>query len=111
MLDQARDVLVPQLDTEWSIDAGRPAVALQIHRDDLPTDGERWKVGAEHLESAKPAVQQDERVTGSADLVVELDASQFRVLADAVCRAAPFALGSALCRRLHVHLGGHTGIS
>jgi hypothetical protein len=63
-----------QLGADRTIDVRGSAVALQVDADDLPTLGERGEVGAERLDRAEAAVQQDERAARSVDLVVELDA-------------------------------------
>ena len=96
MRDERRDIVGHQRGAERSIDVSRPAVALEVDADDLPSPGERGEIGAEHLDRAEPAVQQDERPARSMDLVVELDAVHVRVAADALRFAPPGALSVAV---------------
>src|SRR5438045_1668886 len=96
VFDERGDVVGHELRLERSIDVGRTAVALQIDGDDLPTLRERRQVGTKHRARAQSAVQQDERITRSLDLVVELDAVHVGVVANTPGLASPFALRFAL---------------
>src|SRR5207249_5714819 len=79
MPDEGRDVARHELRADRPIDVGCSAVALQVDADDLTAFRERREVGAEHLDGAETAVQQDQRPARAVDLVVELDVVHVRV--------------------------------
>ena len=71
------------LDADRAIDVGRPAVALEVRRDDLVAVRQGRQDRAEHLARAEAAVEEDERAPGSPCLVVDVEAVDVGVLAGA----------------------------
>jgi hypothetical protein len=63
--DQGRDVVGHVRGRDRPVDVGRPAVALEIDRDDLVARGERRQERPEHLARSEPAVEQDQRPTAA----------------------------------------------
>jgi hypothetical protein len=68
------------------------SVAVQVDADDLAVLGEDRQHGTEHVDRAQPAVQQQERLALSVDLVVVVDA---------------VGLDAAACLRLRLRRGCH----
>ncbi len=63
-----------QLIAQRAIDVGCAPVGLQIDSDDLPVLGEGRQQFAEHLDRANAAMQQDQRLSGAVDLIVQMEA-------------------------------------
>ncbi len=74
MLDQGGDVVGHGLQAQRAVDVGSASVGLQVHRDHLPSLGERREGLGEHVGRAHSAVQQDQRLSRAVDLIVELEA-------------------------------------
>jgi hypothetical protein len=55
-------------------------VSLQVDQDHLPALAEQGHRGVEHVERHEPAVQQQKRLPGAADLVGVIDALDGRAL-------------------------------
>ena len=86
VVDERRDVVGHEPDVDRAIDVGRPAVTLEVDRDDLVVRGEGGQDRPEHLARAEPAVEQDQRPAAAVRLVVEVDAVDVGVLAGARSR-------------------------
>ena len=93
VVDERRDVVGHEPDVERAIDVGRPAVTLEIDRDDLVVRGEGGQGRPEHLAREEPAVEQDHRPAAAVHLVVEVDAVDVGVLAGAPGFGRPFRRG------------------
>jgi len=67
-------VVAHVLQAHLSVAQSRPAVAVQVDRDDLAHLGQRREPWFEQVDRAEPAVQQQERLAVPMDLVVVADA-------------------------------------
>src|ERR1700694_5679061 len=67
-------------------------MSLQVNRDDLVALREQRKNRPEHLARPKPTVQEDQRAPCPVRFVVELDAVDLGVLADALRVGRPMGL-------------------
>ena len=83
VVDQGSDVVGHEPDVDRPIDVRRAPVPLEVDRDDLVALRQRGEYRPEHLARHQPAVQQDHWSPGPMGLVVEVDAVDFGVLADA----------------------------
>ena len=92
--DQRRDVVGHQGGIQRAVaDQGSAAVAVQVHRNHLPPFGQPGKVGAVHLDGTQPAVEQDQRLAGAMNLIVEVHAVDIGVAALGLVPARPAAPG------------------
>ncbi len=73
LFDEGGDVVCHRLEGHRALRRRRAAVRLQVEAYDLAVLGEEVDVGAEHLERAEAAVEQDERLALAEHLVAELD--------------------------------------
>ncbi len=89
VVDEGRDVVGHQPDVDRPIDVRRAAVALEVDHDDLVALRQRGEYRPEHLARHESAVQQDHRSPGPVGLVVEVDAVDLGVLADALRLGRP----------------------
>jgi hypothetical protein len=69
------DIIGHLLDGERAVDVCRASVRLQFESDDLPSLGKiRQKLSERRADCRKRAVKQDERLSGTVDLVIHLEA-------------------------------------
>ncbi len=72
-------VVAHVVDPNAPIAQGGAAMALEIDGDDLPLLRERGQQRAEHVDRTESAVQQEQRLAVTVDLVVVVDAVRFDV--------------------------------
>ena len=89
VVDERRDVVGHQLDVDRPVDVRRAPVPLEVDGDDLMALRQRGERRPEHLAGSEPTVQQDHGSPRSVGLVVEVDAVDLGVLADALRLGRP----------------------
>ena len=84
VVDERRDVVCHQLHVDRPVDVRRAPVPLEVDDDDLVALRQRGEDRPEHLAGSEPTVQQDHGSPCPVGLVVEVDAVDLGVLADAL---------------------------
>src|SRR5438034_3418101 len=73
VVDEASNIVRHLFQTDGAISEGCASVSIKIDTNDLVVESERGRKGSEHLKGSKAAVEHDQRLASSMNLIVKVD--------------------------------------